>query len=144
VTLIVDASVAVKWFLEEIDHVAARAVLDSHDALIAPSIVLAELGNAVWKRHRRGAITKKAANRIFSLMARPFATLIPIETLAVEAAELALNLNHPIYDCFYLALAARERTPIATADGRLAALARRIGIDVQGIGKASLGGLQDR
>jgi predicted nucleic acid-binding protein len=41
--------------------------------------------------------------------------------------ELALLQDHPIYDCFYLALAEREHLPIVTADGRLLAAARKLG-----------------
>lgn len=39
--------------------------------------------------------------------------------LVSRALELAIQLKHPIYDSFYLALAERERAPLITADERL-------------------------
>lgn len=38
------------------------------------------------------------------------------------ALQLAIDLNHPIYDCLYLALAIRLDTHVVTADRRFAAL----------------------
>jgi predicted nucleic acid-binding protein len=52
-----------------------------------------------------------------------FAALTP---LADASLEIAVSLNHPIYDCFYLALARRERVPLVTADKRLAAVAKSL------------------
>ena len=42
------------------------------------------------------------------------------------AMALAIRLKHPIYDCFYLALAERERCALVTADARLIAAAKGI------------------
>ena len=54
--LVVDASVAVKWFLPEAQSDAARALLGSGHDLIAPELVYAELGIALVKRVRKGEI----------------------------------------------------------------------------------------
>ena len=118
-TLVVDASVAVKWFFDETGHAAARALLDGNETLIAPSIVLAEIANAAWKRCRRREVTRANAEEVARLMAGAFSRIVPIEQIAIPAARLSFDLNHPIYDCFYLALAARDRTPLVTADRRI-------------------------
>lgn len=55
-----------------------------------------------------------------------FEELTPLRDLVDEAARLSILLNHPIYDCFYLALARREDAPLITADKRLAAAANSI------------------
>ncbi len=55
-----------------------------------------------------------------------FEELTPLRELADEAAEISLGLNHPVYDCFYLALARRESAPLVTADKRLAAAAQAL------------------
>jgi len=39
-------------------------------------------------------------------------------------------MNHPVYDCVYLALAADQSAPIATADRRLRAAATTAGVAV--------------
>lgn len=49
-SLIVDASVAVKWFSEEEQSDLAETLLASMELLIAPDLVIAEIGNALWKR----------------------------------------------------------------------------------------------
>jgi predicted nucleic acid-binding protein len=38
--------------------------------------------------------------------------------LATSAGRLATDLGHPVYDCFYLALAVQEQLPVVTADRR--------------------------
>ena len=45
--------------------------------------------------------------------------LIPMKQLHLDALQLAADLKHPIYDCFYLALARQQRAPLITADKRL-------------------------
>lgn len=59
-------------------------------------------------------------------LANLFHALIPLHLLADEAAGTAIALNHPVYDCFYLALARRENAPLITADKRLAAAAQTL------------------
>jgi predicted nucleic acid-binding protein len=60
--------------------------------------------------------------------------LIPMEELRGRALELAIELQHPIYDCFYLALAERERAPLISADKRLLAMAKRMkGVEVRAL-----------
>ena len=55
----------------------------------------------------------------------PFDELVPSEALHTRALELAIDLRHPIYDCFYLALAEREAAALVTADTRLLAVAAK-------------------
>lgn len=43
----------------------------------------------------------------------------PLRPLAPRAAALARELDHPVYDCFYLALAEAEGAALITADRRL-------------------------
>jgi predicted nucleic acid-binding protein len=50
----------------------------------------------------------------------------PDRHLQVEALALACHLNHPVYDCLYLALARREAAAVLTADKRLMALAEQV------------------
>jgi predicted nucleic acid-binding protein len=44
----------------------------------------------------------------------------------VEALALACHLDHPVYDCLYLALARREAAQLLTADQRLEKLASKV------------------
>ena len=124
--VIVDASVAVKWVLPEPDSALATALRQPGDALIAPSLVIAEIGNALWKSALRGDISKANATSALEIAVSHYARIEPLDQLAARATELAIALRHPIYDCFYLALAERERAPIVSADAKLLAAAKRM------------------
>lgn len=64
----------------------------------------------------------------------PFDALVATEELRGRALELAIDLNHPIYDCFYLALAERERCAIISADAKLIGAANRTkGVEVRAL-----------
>ncbi len=118
-SIVIDASVALKWVLDESGSAAADALLDQE--LAAPGLWLAEAANALWRRSRRGEITEgEARARLGELRNAPVATGA-IEDDVTAAAELAHVLGHPVYDCLYLAMAIRENTHVVTADGRFAA-----------------------
>ncbi len=124
-TLVVDASVAAKWVLPEAHSERANALRAAGEPVIAPDLVYAEIGNAVWKRAIRGEITVGIALEALATATGLFSKLVSIGSLAPHATELAIALEHPIYDCFYLALAEQERAPLITADKRLLAAAKR-------------------
>ena len=125
-TLVVDASIAVKWIFPEAGSDAAVALRDEDHDLIAPSLIAAEIGNTIWKAVRRGHVGRADALEAIDAALIWFQSLIPMEELRVRALALAINLRHPIYDCFYLALAERARCPLITADLRLVDAAKTI------------------
>ena len=130
-TLVVDASVAAQWVHEQ-EGTARAIALRAEGGLIAPSLIAAEIGSAIWKAVGRGAVSRADALIAIEAALLPFEALIPIEQLRVRALALAIELDHPIYDCFYLALAERERAPVISADKRLMAAAKRVkGVEVR-------------
>jgi predicted nucleic acid-binding protein len=119
VSIVVDASVALKWVLDEPGSEAADALLD--EDLIAPALWLLEAANALWRRSQRGEISAtEATERLVELFNAPVAATA-IEDDILAAAELANRLGHPVYDCLYLASAIRENTYVVTADSRFQA-----------------------
>lgn len=120
-TFVLDASVALKWYVPEDDADLAEEVLRSGEQLIAPQIVVAEVANASWKLVRRGQLDPTQHRRIAASIARPFEMLAPLTVLLPRAAAIALELDHPIYDCFYLALSEARGAPLITDDRRLLA-----------------------
>jgi predicted nucleic acid-binding protein len=117
--VVVDASVAVKWFLPEELSASARLLLASDYQLLAPDLLWAELGNVLWKRQRRGELEPGTAMRLL----RDFSRL-PIEFHAAErwaeaALDLAMRQGVTVYDGLYLALAVGTECRIVTADRRL-------------------------
>jgi len=121
VRIVVDASVALKWVLDEPESEAAVALRDQE--LIAPALWLAEAANALWRHARTGEISDQEAAAFFSeLLKAPVASL-PIEPYLERALEFAMEIGHPVYDCIYLALALHHRTHVVTADRRFASAA---------------------
>jgi predicted nucleic acid-binding protein len=133
-SLIVDASVAVRWYLLEDGVATAETILHRDEDLIAPEIVLAEIGNAVWKRVRKNEVSVEDATEIIARATSVFATLVPIRMLAIDAMRISGQFDHPIYDCLYIALAIREGATLATADRKMAALAEQAGVAVEMVG----------
>jgi predicted nucleic acid-binding protein len=119
VSIVVDASVALKWVLDEPGSDAAAALCDRE--LIAPALWLVEATNALWRSAGFGQITiGEARERLAELLVAPVATL-PVEPYIEEALDLAAAIGHSVYDCLYLALALRHNTHVVTADRRFAA-----------------------
>ncbi len=124
-SLVVDASVAALWVLDQ-QGSARAAALRAENGLIAPSLIAAEVASAVWKAMRRGDFSGTDALVAIETAILPFEFLVPTQDLRVHALALAIDLDHPVYDCFYLALAERERCEIVTADARLATTAKKL------------------
>jgi predicted nucleic acid-binding protein len=130
--LIVDASVAARWFVPAFSWPSAVSLLKTGRNLLAPELILAETANAFWKAVRAGYMTPDEMQAAVAKMPNCFQSLTHLRDLAGDSAQIAILLNHPIYDCFYLALARRERAPLVTADKRLAAAAQSLpGVEVQ-------------
>ena len=132
-SLIVDASVAVKWFFDESGSTEANELRRGEIEFAAPDLVVAEIGNAAWKRYLQKQIS--AADVIFTVRRAPalFSSLVSVLQLMEPAMNLSMHLAHPIYDCFYLALAERENAPLITADEAMIAAARKAKIKVRQI-----------
>lgn len=131
-TLVIDASVAVKWYFEQPGSNIARDIAGRDEELIAPDLIFAEAGSAIWQYARAGFLSAGEAAKIMQKMLLRIDRFAPLSGLITPALDLAVALGHPIYDCIYLALAQREGTPLVTADRRLAAAARqRTDLDVQ-------------
>ena len=131
--LVVDASVAVKWVLPESDSALAAELRTADDELIGPSLAWAEIGSAIWKAVRRGDITARDARETLQIAVAHYHRIEPLDEYAERALALAIELRHPIYDCFYLALAERENAPLVTADEEMIAAARKAKIKARRI-----------
>jgi predicted nucleic acid-binding protein len=127
-TWVVDASVAVKWFVNEQRSSAARAVLESGQPVIAPDLIVPESSNTAWKKVRRGDISREQAEAMVQALPLSFDRLVATAPLSQRALQLALRFGHPIYDCFYVALAEDASVPLVTDDQRVIELAKKAGL----------------
>ena len=118
-TLVVDASVAIRWYVEASGTPAAIAILDSDDPLVAPDLVVAEITNVTWKMVRAGQISQDHGARIAAVLPTAFSNLVSAASLATRALEISSHLDHPVYDSIYIALAELQDARLITADDRL-------------------------
>lgn len=118
-TIVVDASVAIRWSATLARSDRAEALLESDEPIIAPDLVLAEITNAAWKAAVFGGASREAVTLLVQESADYFDELVPAADLKDRALEIALALQHPAYDCFYLALAEQRECKLVTADERL-------------------------
>jgi predicted nucleic acid-binding protein len=116
--LIVDASVAVKWLLPELDSGHAECLLDDQFRLFAPDLLPIEVANGLWKEARAEGISPAEAEARLTAFREFRVTLHPSSDLLAVALEIALETDRTVYDCLYLALAQRERGVLVTADDR--------------------------
>jgi predicted nucleic acid-binding protein len=118
-SLVVDASAAVRWIFKLSGWERAESLLLSGERLIAPDFVLVEMTNAAWKFVH---FENQPAEIVLSTLRdahKAFDELIPANELCGRAYEIAYSLRHSAYDCFYLALAELRHIPLITADDKL-------------------------
>jgi len=119
VTFVVDASVAIKWFLPELYGDAALRLLREGHSLVAPDLLFPEVGNVLWKRvRRREATAKEAGAALDALVALPL-EVHPSQAMMPVAFEIACATARTVYDSLYLALAILRECPMVTADRKL-------------------------
>ena len=137
---VIDASVAVKWFVEEEGSDLARHLLETQQGFLhIPDIFVVEVsaalvrnGNADKARH---AIVRAGLYRLIDLIDRRLLILERTPPGQVyEASDLALDLGHPLKDCIYLALAMNLNRPLVTCDMKFAAKARTVYANVRVLG----------
>jgi predicted nucleic acid-binding protein len=115
---VVDASVVIKWVVQEAGTSKALSLLDGN-ALIAPDLILVECANILWKKARRGELSSPEANFAARLIEGSDLQLREMLSLLTASLELAIELDLPAYDCIYLALALKENLRFVAADERL-------------------------
>ncbi|MBI4906202.1 MAG: type II toxin-antitoxin system VapC family toxin [Acidobacteria bacterium] len=134
--IIIDASVAVKWLIPEANSDQALALAKGSEILVAPDLIRTEVAGAITKRFRLGEIELDDAKEALGMWVDALKEgVIQVQTTLEDvrhAANFSLQLNHPIQDCLYLALAQRNSSRLATADRKFADKAKSVfpGIDV--------------
>lgn len=119
---------AVAWITAEASSPWARGLLQPGSRLIVPPIFWIECANASWRIARTDREGRFDAGKAFGkLRTMPVDAVPPDADLAAQALALATHLDHPVYDCLYLALALARSAALATADIRFARAIRRAG-----------------
>ncbi len=116
---VVDASIAIGWLVKQENAIDHTYLLENQNILIAPDLVFPEVCNGIWRLVSAGYVTPKHGHKIASELSDYFDKVFPCAPLMKAAMGISLQLNHPAYDCFYLALAEHQNVQMITADLRL-------------------------
>ncbi len=117
---VVDSSVAIKWYVPEVHQAEALRLRASGALLHAPDFINLEIAAILWKKLRRGELTRQDADDIqndFTGLAT--LTRHPFGLLVLPAFDLAHHSGRTVYDCVYLALAVQLGGQMVTADDKL-------------------------
>lgn len=128
--IVIDASVAVQWFVPEPGSADATRLLHTDSPFLAPDFMPVEATNAWWKKCRRGEMSSSQVERALARLLALGLELVPSAALLTRATSVALDLDHAVYDCVYLVLATQHGATLATSDGRLRRSAARLAVPV--------------
>lgn len=115
---VVDASVAVKWVVEEA-HSDKAVLLLGYDARHAPDHWLAEAVNVLWAKVARGDLSAADAEERIAVLLRAPVVGKPIVPLMPRAFAISVACGVTVYNSLYVALAEVLDVPLVTADARL-------------------------
>jgi predicted nucleic acid-binding protein len=113
--VVVDASVALKWVIEEDGSATARALVEDEE-LVAPDLIFIECANALWTKVRRNQIARSDAIAAFAAIEAAPISSVASRAHVASAQSIAFELEQTAYDSLYLAVALAERSILVTAD----------------------------
>ena len=115
---IVDASVALKWFVAETDSLVADELSASNHRLFAPRLILTEVANALGRKAMSGLMSATEACVYIRSLSQYFDGLLAVDAFIEPALENACAIRHPIYDLIYLEAARSLGAKLVSADRR--------------------------
>jgi len=121
--VVVDSSVAIKWFVPQGNSTKAREILDAYQdcnlTILAPDLIYAEVGNIVWKLHRFQGVSQVDAEAILNTFQAIEFGITPSSLLLSDAYRFAVAHQRTVYDSLYLALSLRRQCQLVTGDEKL-------------------------
>ncbi|MBX3085179.1 MAG: type II toxin-antitoxin system VapC family toxin [Anaerolineae bacterium] len=128
--VVIDSSIALKWFFPEPDSVRARSLLRDYQLgrllILSPDLIVSELTNAVWWRQMNRKLAAWDGRAVLETFHALRMTLVPSIELMDQAYWLATMTQQSVYDSLYVALARREKCHFLTADEQFAHAVRKV------------------
>jgi predicted nucleic acid-binding protein len=125
--IVVDASVAAKWFLPENGEPLADralALLNKYDKkgvqFVVPDLFYVETASAIWKAVRAERVPRTFGDQALALLTQREFPTVPSLKLLDKAFQIATAFERTVYDSIYVALAVQTNSQLITADERLA------------------------
>lgn len=136
--MVVDASVALKWVVNEPGSDVANSLLDAAVAgeatLVAPEHLLGEVGNGLRKRVARGELSADDAVAALEAIAALELELVVGSQRWLRSLAAALDWGLTTYDALYVLLALDLAAELVTADERVVAAAHAAALPVRRLG----------
>ena len=122
--IVIDASVAAKWYLPEVGSQAALDLQEGPDQLAAPDLIRMEVAGSITRRVRAEKKEERISPELalsrcgkwFALLDQATVSLIPECELLQQAVKLSVETKHTLQDCMYLAAAQTLNARLITAD----------------------------
>jgi len=116
--VVIDSSIALKWFIDEKDSSEARAIFQRHiDEIIsifAPYEIILEVINALY--YRADFDNRKLQTVVETLFQAELNFASLNNSLALLTAEMMMKHNIASYDALFIALSQQLDSPLFTAD----------------------------
>jgi predicted nucleic acid-binding protein len=132
--MILDASVAAKWFLKGEEYEAESLKLredyeNGRIELHAPSLILYEVCNSIWKRED---VPRELAAELAEVASSYLSSLVvsPNPQTYRKAVTNARTWNVTLYDSAYATMAQELKRPLITADKDLAERLSKVSVPV--------------
>ena len=116
--VVVDASVAVKWYVKEIHDAEAELLLGGDFELHAPELAIPEFGNIIWKKCRSGSLVNRDALKIIHAFCNENIIFHAQRSLLPAAVNEANATGQSVYDWTYRILAVSLSCMFVTADNK--------------------------
>ena len=123
--LIVDSCVAVKWAFKEEFSGQALLLSNGNYDLMAPDFFLFEVSNVIWKKSLKEEMPLLDSLNVFNSIIDHFIEFIDTKQFLKQSISLAIQYQHPVYDCVYMVTALEFQIPLITADKRLFELGKK-------------------
>lgn len=128
-SLTLDASAAIRVVMDSAAQPGLLEVLASAGRVYAPTLLVTESANALWKYRRAGRLTRREVLQRHDEVLALVDEFVDDRTLFPEAGAMAMQAEHPVYDCLYATVSRRYAAALISFDQRLLALCEAQGIE---------------
>jgi predicted nucleic acid-binding protein len=115
---VIDACVAIKWFLPERGHEFAVEIFNNHNNMIAPDLFFIEIDAIITKKVRQKLVHLEDAKKIYDETRNLPIKIIPYLKISDIAFDLSSGLSITLYDACYLAVGIEFDQKVFTSDKR--------------------------
>lgn len=128
---LLDASALIPLGVPEVFTASAEAAWQTASERYCLDFTFVEVANVLWRMQRRGDVPTGQPARVMAAMVSWVDTVLPARDHLDEALRLSIELDHPVYDCLYGAVALQAGLVLVTADGTLHSKLQAIGCEVR-------------